>query len=56
MADGGDMTNRISDQVYKNEKPIHIDSRRAALYDLPKSRREEKPSSSLLMQSVLTNS
>ena len=53
---GGDGTNRIYEQVYSNERPVPISQRRAALYDLPQSRRGEKNSSSMLMQSVLTNS
>jgi hypothetical protein len=55
-SNGGDGTNRVYEQVYNNEKPPHINQRRAALYDLPQSRRGEKNSSSMLMQSVLTNS
>ena len=52
----GDETNRVYEQVFNNEKPSPINKRRAALYDLPQSRRGEKNSSSMLMRSVLTNS
>jgi hypothetical protein len=56
VSNAGDGTNRVYEQVYNNERPAPINQRRAALYDLPHSRRGEKNSSSMLMQSVLTNS
>ena len=56
VSNAGDGTNRVYEQVYNNGRPAPISQRRAALYDLPQSRRGEKNSSSMLMQSVLTNS
>lgn len=34
-SNGGDVTNRAYDENYSNVRAVHIDSRRAALYDLP---------------------
>jgi hypothetical protein len=56
VSNAGDVTNRVYEQVYTNERPAPISQRRAALYDLPQSRRGEKNSYSMLMRSVLTNS
>ena len=56
VSHGDEVGNMIYEEGFIHEKPKHISHRTAALYDLPHSRRGEKPSSSLLMQSVLTRS